>query len=89
MHGGNVMVRGERPRLIDFGRVRTASGLLDPLTLLLSFWLDPDGVWFDDETCPTEPAGILQAIAAAEDLDQPELAPFSRWIATVRTTDRE
>lgn len=91
LHGGNVLVKDQHPALIDFGKRATASRLLDPVTLMLSMWLHPDGMWFTSTTASDEPVAAIRAIIdrAPDELSNESLRAVARWVVAIEPDPRE
>lgn len=91
LHPGNILIDGAEAVLIDFDSNTFASGLLDPVTMLLSTLVHPEspigGVHW-----PT-PAEITRSLGTSEFGGGHACAAWFRgvhdWIAECRTSDRE
>lgn len=91
LHGGNILVKDQHPALIDFGKRATASQLLDPVTLMLSMWLHPDGKWFVDSAPPNQPLDALRAVidGQPETLNDDGLRAVACWLVGLKPDSRE
>jgi CheY-like chemotaxis protein len=60
LHGGNILIDGPGIAIIDFDRQRVASRVVDPVTLMLSWFLHPDGPGYQDpDISPSDVVGVV------------------------------
>ena len=83
LHGDNILVSGDQVLLIDFDMQGVASRAVDPLTLLLSWYLHPDGPGFETTRPTVEQLIAIVAGYGPYDVDNGGIVrSISEWIQT-------